>query len=97
MPAYLKNNDWWRVLYYGLGKKVSPSQNGSAIMLNGSTQNTSLVLITPGPAGASRPSTSWSNYIEDSTNIATSTNDNTYITPTSTTYTRDRLYSIPYP
>ncbi len=97
MPAYLKNNDWWRVLYYGVGKKVSPSQNGSAIMLNGSTQNTSLVLITPGPAGASRPSTSWSNYIEDSTNIATSTNDNTYITPTSTTYTRDRLYSIPYP
>lgn len=97
MPVYLTNNGWWRVLYYGIGKKVSPSQSGSALTLNGNTQNTSMVLITPGPAGSNRPSTSWSAYIEDSTNIATNNNDNTYISPTSTAYTRDRLYSIPYP
>ena len=99
VPTYLTNNKWWRVLYYGISRRTSEWNVGSAIKLNGGTQNTSLVLITTGPADSKRPQPTWdwTNYIEDSENIAIGGNDIDYITPLSKAYTRDRLYSIPYP
>ena len=56
--------------------------------------NTSVVIIMPGPAGASRPSTSWADYVADATNRD---GDDTFATPASTAYTKNHLYSIPYP
>ena len=99
VPTYLTNNKWWRVLYYGISRKTSDMKVGTAIKLNGNTQNTSLVLITTGPADSNRPKPTWAwtNYIEDGENIAIGGNDIDYITPLSKAYTRDRLYSIPYP
>ena len=45
-------------------------------------------------AGASRPSTSWADYVADATNRD---GDDTFATPASTAYTENHLYSIPYP
>jgi hypothetical protein len=50
-----------------------------------------VVLITPGYAGTSRPSASWSDYLDDAEN---QNNDDLFVTPASASADRDRLYSI---
>ena len=57
-----------------------------------------VVILTPGPAGAGRPVTpypwtDWTPYLDDAGN-----NDNSndcYVTPSSTAYARDRIYTFP--
>jgi hypothetical protein len=51
-----------------------------------------MVLITPGPAGASRPSTNLPDYLDDAEN---SNNNDIFVTPSSTAYARDRIHVIP--
>jgi hypothetical protein len=53
---------------------------------------TDVVLITPGPAGASRPSSNLPDYLDDAEN---SNSNDTFVTPSSTAYARDRIYVIP--
>lgn len=79
----------------------SPPSDGT-LSVNG-TFGKEVVLIMTGPAGASRPQSyigsgicdqpQWSAYLEDPENNDVS-NDR-YVTPTSTTYARDRIYTIP--
>jgi hypothetical protein len=95
VTAYLTQNNWWRVLFYAVGNRITAvPPDAMTIDLNGGGWDTSTVLITPGPAGNTRPSTDWSNYISDATNRD---NDRHFISPTSTNYARNRLFSIPYP
>ena len=95
MTSYLTQNNWWRVLYYAVGNRITAvPPDAMTIDLNGGGWDTSTILITPGPAGNTRPSTDWSHYIADTTNRD---NDRHFISPTSTQYARNRLFSIPYP
>ena len=95
MTSYLTQNNWWRVLYYAVGNRITAvPPDAMTINLNGGGWDTSTILITPGPAGNTRPSTDWSHYIADTTNRD---NDRHFISPTSTQYARNRLFSIPYP
>ena len=94
VPVYLTDNNWWRVIYYAVGDRVDPSPSTFNVFNYGSGGNTSVVIIMPGPAGASRPSTSWADYVADATNRD---GDDTFATPASTAYTKNHLYSIPYP
>jgi len=59
-----------------------------------------VVLIMPGPAGVSGAHTDWPfDYFEDAQNNDNTNNGYTgndlYVTPSSTAYARDRLYTIP--
>ena len=79
----------------------SPPSDGT-LAVNG-VFGKEVVIITTGPAGATRPQggigsglcsqAHWSAYLEDSQNNK-QTNDR-YVTPSSTAYARDRLYTIP--
>jgi hypothetical protein len=51
-----------------------------------------VVLLTPGSAGASRPSANWGDYIDDSVNRDA---DDRFMTPASKSLDRDRIYTIP--
>jgi hypothetical protein len=94
VPTYLTDNDWWRVIYYAVGDRIDPSPSTFNVFNYNGGGNTSVVIIMPGPAGSSRPSTNWSDYVADATNRD---GDDTFATPASTAYTKNHLYSIPYP
>jgi type II secretory pathway pseudopilin PulG len=95
MTPYLIQNDWWRVMYYAVADRVTQTPSTFMVLnLNAGGGNTSVVLIAPGPATGSRPSNNWADYIDDTSNRD---GDDNFFTPTSTAYTKDRLYSIPYP
>lgn len=88
--AWLQANEWWRTTYYAIAGDEAPSGSGGMLSVDGN--NARVVLFTTGPAGASRPSNNWCDYLEDPLNC----NDNdTFWTPASTAYARDRLYIIP--
>lgn len=91
VPGRLRNNEWWRVIYYAIAPIDTENHTAGTLTING-VAGKSVVVITTGPAGPSRPSTNWGDYLDDTEN---SNNDNTFITPTSTAYARDRLYTIP--
>lgn len=84
------NNKWGGLFYYAIAPSESADHTAGTLTVNGASKN--LVLITTGPAGASRPSGTLSNYVDDAEN---SNGDNVFQTPVSTAYTRDRLYVIP--
>ena len=95
VPGWLKNNDWYKVIYYA----VAPAETAShspATTLTVDVVSKNVVLITPGPAvtGDSRPSVNWCNYVNDPLIINCDSND-TFFKPLSTAYARDRIYTIP--
>lgn len=112
IPAWLINNDWRIVTYYAVGRSATadplPVACSSCIdptlSVNG-VPGTDVVLIMPGPAGATRPPgtliddpTFWQPYFEDTENLnisGVSGPNDLYVTPSSTAYTRDRIYTIP--
>lgn len=94
VPVYLTQNDWWSVLYYAVGDRITQTPSTFNVFNYGGGGNTSVVVITPGPAGATRPSSNWSDYVDDATNVD---GDDTFATPASSAYTKDHLFSIPYP
>jgi hypothetical protein len=94
VPVYLTLNDWWRVIYYAVGDRVTQTPVTFNVFNYNGGGNTSAVIIMPGPADTSRPSTSWADYVDDATNRD---GDDTFATPASTAITKDRLYSIAYP
>ena len=79
----------------------SPPSDGS-LSVNGAFGK-QVVIIMTGPAGASRPQggigsgicdqPQWAAYLDDGANNDLS--DDRYVTPSSTAYARDRLYTIP--
>lgn len=90
IPAWLTNNDWWKVFYYAVAPDETQNKSGGTLTVDGAPAH--VVLITPGPATGATPRTYWTGYLEDAEN-----NDhanNVYVTPSSTAYARDRLYVI---
>jgi hypothetical protein len=110
--------NWAWVIYYAVGRNFlensgaactmcevvgtgSPPSNGT-LSVNGAFGK-EVVLITTGPAGASRPQSyigsgicdqpQWAAYLEDGANNDLA--DDRFVTPSSTAFTRDRLYTIP--
>ena len=102
IPAWLTNNDWWKVIYYAVAPDQTQYKTGGTLTVDGAA-GTQVVLITPGPPpeGVSRPVNSpsanpaayWAEYLKDGENSDHS--NNSYVTPSSTAYARNRLYTIP--
>jgi len=91
VPSWMiASNEWGKKFYYAIAPSESQDHTAGTITANGASKN--LVLITTGPAGASRPSTILADYVDDAENRDGGT---IYITPSSTAYARDRLYTIP--
>ena len=96
VPSYIKGSDskWGRLIYYAIAECASsgapaPPACGT-LTVDGVSKD--LVIIMPGPAGASRPSTNLADYFEDGENRD---NDDQFVTPSSTAYARDRIYFCP--
>ncbi|MBI2294901.1 MAG: hypothetical protein HYU76_02395 [Betaproteobacteria bacterium] len=104
LPAWFVNNDWRLVTYYSAGQNFLEA-GGCSTCVNPTlsvdgVSGKEVVILMPGPAGPSRPPavplsdpTFWSYYLEDGPNSDQS--DDLYVTPSSTAYTRDRIYAIP--
>jgi len=103
--GWFVDNDWRLVIYYAIGKNFleanSSGVRGGAcvtcvnptLSFNG-TPGKEVVLIMPGPAGVSGAHTNWPfDYFEDGEN-SDNAND-LYVSPSSTAYVRDRIYTIP--
>jgi hypothetical protein len=83
------SNEWGKKFYYAIAPSESEDHTAGTITVNGASKN--LVLITTGPAGASRPNTNLVDYVDDAENRDGGT---IYVTPLSTAYARDRVYTI---
>ncbi len=91
VPAWMiGSNEWGKRFYYAIAPSESEDHTAGTLTVDGASKN--LVLITTGPAGASRPSTNLPDYIED---LENRNGDNIFQTPSSTAYARDRIYTIP--
>ena len=96
VPAYISgsNAKWGRLVYYAISECASdgaPAPPGcSRLFYFGDSRD--LVLITPGPAGLSRPSTNLADYFED---LENRDNNDQFVVPSATTYARDYVYSCP--
>lgn len=91
VPGYMIGvNEWGKRFFYTVAGSETASHTSGTITLDGVGK--SLVVITPGPAGASRPSLNMADYIDDSENRD---NGVVFITPSSTAYARDRVYTCP--
>jgi len=56
LPAWLTNNDWWKVIYFAVAPDKTENNSGGMLTVDGTDAN--VVLITPGPSpvGVTRPS-----------------------------------------
>jgi len=109
LPAWFVNNNWRLVIYYSAGQNVLEAGGCSScvdptLSVDG-VAGREVVILTPGPAGASRPApvppddlTYWQYYFEDVQNNDyrnDSLGNDLYLTPSSSAYTRDRIFTIP--
>ncbi|MGH8750114.1 MAG: hypothetical protein ACREUV_00240 [Burkholderiales bacterium] len=104
LPAWFISNNWSQLIYYTVGRNYlmscSTCEAGQTTLSVDGAPGKEVVLLTPGPAGAGRPVpypwTNWAAYLEDpQNNNNINTGKDSYVTPTSTAYTRDRIYTIP--
>jgi hypothetical protein len=99
VPPWLTTNQWWWVFFYTIAPSETASHGAGTLAVDG-VSGKSVVLITSGPAGGTRPAGSpgtwdnnwWGFYVDDSNNSDMGSN---FITPSSTAYARDRIYTIP--
>ena len=105
MPAWFVNNDWRLVVYYTagqnfLGPGACTTCVDSTLTVNGAAGK-EVVILMPGPLLGTPPRspvptndlTYWTYYFEDAENQ--DNGNDWFVTPTSTAYTRDRIYTIP--
>lgn len=91
VPSWIiGSNEWGKRFYYAVARDKTATPSAGTLTVDGASKD--VVLITPGPAGASRPSTNLTDYLDDTEN---SDNDDVFQTPSSTAYARDRIYTIP--
>ena len=108
VPAWLTNNDWWKVVYYAVAPDKTENNSGGTLTVVGDPSTYDVVLITPGPAlpGVARPNPPlsptptpaqiaayWAQYLNDPEN--SDHINNIYVRPSSSAYTRDRIYVVP--
>lgn len=98
IAPWLINNAWWWVFFYNIAD-IDTEDHGSGTLTLDGVSGKRIVLITTGTAGASRPVSPaawsdalWNRYVDDSNNSDLGTN---FITPTSTAFDRDRIYTLP--
>jgi len=92
VPSYMiGSNEWGKRFFYTVASNQTEYHTAGTLTADG-VANKDLVVITPGPAGASRPSTNLSDYIEDAENRDHGV---IFVTPLSTEYARDRIYICP--
>ncbi|MDP1536305.1 MAG: hypothetical protein Q8L95_03895 [Burkholderiales bacterium] len=95
LPAWFINNYWSWFIYY------ARASGGFTPRVNGVPKD--VVIIMSGPAEPTRPVDSpgttnvcavsdWAKYIDD---VENRDNDDTFITPSSTAYARDRIFYCP--
>ena len=89
-PSWLPINKWGEKFYYAVAPAETATPTPGTLTVDVVSKN--VVLITPGPAGASRPSPNLPDYLDDAEN---SNNNDIFVTPSSTAYARDRIYVIP--
>lgn len=91
VPSWMiGNNEWGKRFFYTVAPIETQDHTSGSLTVNGVSKN--LVLITPGPAGPTRPSLNLPDYIVDSEN---SDGGVVFVTPSSTAYARNRIYTIP--
>jgi hypothetical protein len=90
-PWIIGSNIWGKKFYYAVAPIDTATHAAGTLTVDG-VAGKRLVLITTGPAGASRPSTNIADYVDD---LENRNNDNIFQTPSSTAYARDRIYTIP--
>ena len=90
-PWLIGSNIWGKLFYYAVAPIETATHSAGTLTVDG-VAGKSVVLITTGPAGASRPSTNLTDYVDDPEN---SNNNDIFQMPSSTAYARDRLYTIP--
>ena len=106
LPAWFDNNDWRLVVYYSAGRNyLGPGSCttcvSSTLTVDG-VAGKEVVILMPGPLLGTPPRapvpltdlTYWSYYFDDDWENRDNGND-LFVTPTSTAYTRDRIYTIP--
>jgi len=109
--GWFVNNDWRLVIYYAVGKNFLEANSSgvkgdacnscvdSTLTVIGDVVPKEVVILMPGPAGVSGAHTNWPfDYFEDAQNndhSNTNSGNDLYVTPSSTAYARDRLYTIP--
>jgi hypothetical protein len=104
LPGWFVNNDWRLVVYYSaeqnyLGPGVCSTCTASTLTVGATSKE--VVILMPGPLLGVPPrapvplndSTYWQYYFEDPANQDFA--DDVYATPSSTAYTRDRIFTIP--
>jgi hypothetical protein len=108
LPTWFVNNNWSWVIYYSAGKNFLEGGGArcstcvdTTLTVDG-VAGKEVVLLTTGPAGASRPmgtpgdcqpTVYWPYYLEDPQNNDAS--NDIYVTPSATAYARDRIFAIP--
>jgi hypothetical protein len=90
-PWMIGSNIWGKKFYYAVARIDTETHTAGTLTVDG-VAGKRLVLITTGPADASRPSGNIDDYVDD---LENSNNDNIFQTPSSTAYARDRIYTIP--
>jgi hypothetical protein len=98
--GWFVNNDWRLVIYYAVGRIYLESGGGactscvdSTLTFNG-VSGKQAAIIMPGPAGVSGAHVNWPyDYFEDGEN--NDDGNDWYVSPSSTAYARDRIYTIP--
>lgn len=91
VPAWMiGSNEWGKRLYYAVARDKTAAPAAGTLTLNGVSKD--VIILTPGPAGAGRPSANLTDYLDDPENT---NNDDIFQIPPSTAYTRDRIYALP--
>ena len=111
MPSWFLNNNWHAVVYYSaarnfLGSPVTGEPCGTCVssmltVTGDPSPAKEVVLLMPGPNLGASPrapvslsdSTYWTYYLEDTANKDFA--DDSYVIPTSSAYTRDRIFTLP--
>ena len=106
LPSWFVDNDWRLVVYYSAGRNFlgpDPCETcvDSTLTVDG-VAGKQVVILMPGPLLGTPPRspvptsdlTYWSYYFDDDWENRDNLND-LFVTPTSTAYTRDRIYTIP--
>ncbi|MGH8633969.1 MAG: hypothetical protein ACRET7_07535 [Burkholderiales bacterium] len=105
LPSWFVTNDWRLVVYYTagqnfLGPAACTTCVDSTLTVDG-VSNKQVVILMPGPLLGASPRapvalddlTYWSWYFKDAENQ--DNGNDWFVTPTSTAFTRDRIYTIP--
>jgi hypothetical protein len=97
LPSYFSANNWSRQIYYAVSKTALDAGGGGcktcidpSLSIDG-VSGYDVILMTPGYAGAARPSANLTDYVDDREN---QNNDDVFVTPVSIAADRDRLYPI---